>query len=176
MVNKSLHNLGPKYLSDMLVRFTPCRVLRSEGTERLMVPLSRAPTIYTLMGAALPRISTVRPTIRPRMLARARTFTSERAHARAFTRKTLLLRGARERGLRHRFEQVSGQRERERERDTRKNTHTHASTHSLPQAGRPPSMQKERVQSSKGLSSHNTHTHTRSHSHRYGLTHTLPHT
>ena len=65
------------------------------------------------------------------MLARARTFTSESARARAFARKTLLLRGARERGLRHRYEQqVSGQRERKRERHTRKNTHTHASTHS----------------------------------------------
>ena len=132
------------------------------------------------MGPALPRICdslTGRPTIRPRMLARARTFTSERAHARAFIRKTLLLRGARERGLRHRFEQVSGQRERERERDTRKNTHTHASTHSLPQAGRPPSMQQERVESSKGLSSHNTHTdiHTLTHTATDSLTHYLTH-
>ena len=45
LVYKSLHNLGPKYLSDLLVRFTPGRVLRSEGTERLVVPHSRAPTI-----------------------------------------------------------------------------------------------------------------------------------
>ena len=68
---------------------------------------------------------------RPRMLARARTFTSESARARAFTRKTLLLRGARERGLRHRYEQqVSGQREKERETHTQ-NTHTHTCKHAL---------------------------------------------
>ena len=70
---------------------------------------------------------------RPCMLARARTFTSESARARAFTRKTLLLRGAREREdfvTATSSRSLGPEREKERETHTQKHTHTHASTHS----------------------------------------------
>ena len=35
LVYKSLHNRAPEYISDMLRRYTPCRTLRSSGTNLL---------------------------------------------------------------------------------------------------------------------------------------------
>ena len=108
--------------------------------------------------------------------ARARTYIHERECARTCVRTQDIAATRRERERTSSPLRAAGlgpERERERERDTRKNTHTHASTHSLPQAGRPPSMQQERVESNKGLSSHNTHTdiHTLTHTATDSLTH-----
>ena len=41
IVYKSLHSLAPRYIMDMLVRYTPGRHLRSTNTELLVVPKAR---------------------------------------------------------------------------------------------------------------------------------------
>ncbi|KAJ0016364.1 hypothetical protein NQD34_014654 [Periophthalmus magnuspinnatus] len=41
LVYKSLHGLGPKYISDMLVPYEPSRNLRTSGTGLLLVPRVR---------------------------------------------------------------------------------------------------------------------------------------
>ena len=38
LVYKSLHGKAPKYITDMVIRYTPSRPLRSANTERLIVP------------------------------------------------------------------------------------------------------------------------------------------
>lgn len=39
LVYKSLHSLGPKYMSDFLLQYLPSRPLRSAGTDMLIVKL-----------------------------------------------------------------------------------------------------------------------------------------
>ena len=44
LVYKALHDKAPKYITDMVKRYTPSRPLRSAGTERLIVPRARTKT------------------------------------------------------------------------------------------------------------------------------------
>ena len=41
LVYKALNGLGPKYITDMLIRYEPSRALRSSGTGLLTVPRVR---------------------------------------------------------------------------------------------------------------------------------------
>ena len=38
LVYKALHGQAPTYIADMVIRYVPCRALRSAGTEQLVVP------------------------------------------------------------------------------------------------------------------------------------------
>ena len=44
MVYKSLNNLGPDYLSDLVSFYTPGRTLRSENKQHLVIPKTRLKT------------------------------------------------------------------------------------------------------------------------------------
>ena len=55
---KGLNGLAPKYISDMLVRYTPCRVLRSSERHLLNVPKTNKKTPHgdRAFSAAAPRL------------------------------------------------------------------------------------------------------------------------
>ena len=44
LVYKSLHGKAPEYITEMIIRYTPNRPLRSVGTECLIVPKARTKT------------------------------------------------------------------------------------------------------------------------------------